>query len=265
MGFVATSEEIQRFRDAVAVFEPANDEALAVEFTTSREFVREVIPPCFDVPQTPSGMAFTGRFRVACRGRLLRYSEGSAGGIFLNVLYKGEPGIYAITLFMDNDFFMTRGRELYGWPGKAGQINTLARGQQMYGFIERGGVRLMEIDATLGDLGQPMTGKSRAYDMRASVCPGGTGLAGDPVVIIHEGQEDYRVVRHGTAKLILRGTTRDPLDTIPVESVGGAIYWSGGSRWDIRHEVQHGVDPASYLPHIVGRNFDNWPEMTVEA
>jgi hypothetical protein len=265
MGFVATAEEIEHFRDAVAAFEPANDEALAVEFTTSQAFVRKVIPPCFDVPETPSGMAFTGRFRVAWRDKLLRYSEGSAGGIFLNVLYKGEPGIYAITLFMDNDFFMIRGRELYGWPGKAGQINTLARGQQMYGFVERGGIRLIEIDATLGDLTDPMNGKSRAYDMRASLCPGGSGLAGDPVVIIHEGQEDYRLVRRGTAKLMLRGTARDPVDTIPVESVGDAIYWSGGSRWAIRHEVQHGVDHATYLPHIVGRNFDAWSELIVEA
>lgn len=251
MGFVKTAEEIAEIEAILAKGE-FTAESLSIEFETTPEFLRHVLAPCFEMPDKPVVYANVSRWQSNLCG------EFDCGAIYLSCRYKGHAGTTMLTLFVSGDTPVTIGRELWGEGKKTGIAQLYVDGNDVYGFTERNGVRLMEITAELGpNLGPARSTQGMDFELKAQPHTTGRGLQNKVVLSALQIHEDYRVTRTGTGTLKFAGTPFDPLHTIPVVSVGPVTYNEGGACTTVLFfdELSDDVD---YRPYIYGQKYDDF-------
>ncbi|HET6509118.1 MAG TPA: acetoacetate decarboxylase family protein [Baekduia sp.] len=247
MGYVRTPEEIERMR---ALLSPAlfTLEGVSVEFETTEAFARQVLPPCFE-PDGARGLATVSRWQAGVCG------EFDSAAVMLFARYGEVVGTYFLTLVVSGDMPVTIGREFWGEPKKLGAAHFYRDGDDVYAFGERNGTRIIEIEATFGpDLG-PQEGRSHTLEVTAPLSHDAS-LAGDPVALVFDVRRSFTSTREGTGLLRLNGTPFDPVDEIPIVSVGAANHYTGESSYD---EIARDAlpDRERYLPYILGRSFDD--------
>ena len=250
MGYVKTREEVARIQELLTVGH-FQIEGLAIEFETTPEFVREVLPPCFAAVETPRALARVSRWQSHLCG------EFDSAIVGLIARYGDLEGFYTLLMVVRGDMPVTIGRELWGEVKKTGSARLYGHGAAMYGYAERNGTRLVEIEAELGpDLG-PATSDDYALELKAFPAADGVGLQYDPLVVALRAQSAYTSVREGTGRLTLTGTPWDPVNTIPVVRVGVARHVNGTSLYKcVRQEVL--PDRDAYLPYVYGRHYDDF-------
>ena len=250
MSFVKTKEELQEIQRILSEGR-CTIEAVSIEFETTFEFLRSVLPPCFDLPETPTAIASISRWQSELCG------EFDCGIISLKCRYKELEGTTMLVLIVSGDMPVTIGREMWGEAKKTGIAQVYMDGHEAYGFCERNGVRLIEIEARFGDDLGPSSSESYDFEIKAVPHSTGFGLQHDPILNCMKNQENLRVKREGKGTLKLNGTALDPLHTIPVMSVGTAYYTEGESSWTVpRLDVL--PDRDAYLPFVYGQKFDDF-------
>lgn len=250
MSFVKTDQEVAEIESLLSKGQ-FTTESLTIEFKTTQDFLRKVLPPCFDLPDEPIAYANVSHWQSALCG------EFDCGIIYLSCKYKGEAGTTMLTLFVSGDMPVTIGREMWGEGKKTGNARLYVDGHEVYAYAERNGVRLIEIQAELGaDLG-PAQNNVKDFELKAQPHTTGKGFQNKVVLSCLDTAEDFRVTRQGTGTLKLAGTAVDPLDTIPVVEVGGVSYGEGASCWTIPfwEELDDGHD---YRPYIYGQKYDDF-------
>lgn len=251
MSFVKTAQEVSEIEDLLTKGE-FTAESLTVGFETTHEFIREVLPPCFGLSESSTAYANISRWQSNICG------EFNCGIIQLPCTYKGIAGLTMLTLFVSGDSPVTIGRELWGEGKKTGTAELYIDRGDAYGYAERNGVRLIEISATLGPNEGPYASKDTIdFELKAQPHTTGRGFQTDVVLTGLRILEDYEVVRTGPATLNLAGTQFDPLDTIPVLSVGKATYAVGEASTivDFFDVLSDGHD---YRPYIYGQKYDDF-------
>ncbi|NWE13652.1 acetoacetate decarboxylase family protein [Pseudomonas yamanorum] len=250
MSFVKTKEELQEIQRILSEGR-CTIEALSIEFETTFEFLRAVLPPCFDLPETPTAIASVSRWQSELCG------EFDCGIISLKCRYKELEGTTMLVLIVSGDMPVTIGREMWGEAKKTGIAQVYLDGHEAYGFCERNGARLIEIEAEFGENLGPSSSEAYDFEIKAVPHSSGYGLQHEPILNCMKNQENLRVKRVGAGTLTLSGTALDPLHTIPVVSVGTAYYTEGESSWTVpRLEVL--PDGEAYLPFIYGQKFDDF-------
>lgn len=248
MGYVRTREEIEAIK---ALLQPSyfTLEGMGVEFTTTRDFVASVLPPCFDVPDQPRGVARVARWQSAVCG------EFESCAVMIDARYGDLVGSYYLTLFVSGDMPVTIGREMWGEPKKLGHSAFYRDGDDIYAYGERNGVRAVEISGSFGpDLG-PRSVSGHALELKAEVAPDGE-LLGDPSVLVFDVDLSWTSFREGHGTLTFNGTPWDPVDQIPVESTGPATHYTGEMRNRCADRTVL-PDRAAYVPYVLGRHFDD--------
>lgn len=250
MGFVKTAAEVAEMEELFSKGQ-FTTESITVEFETTNEFLREVLPPCFDLPEKPICYANVSQWQSALCG------EFDCGIIYLGCSYKGVEGTTMLTLFVSGDMPVTIGREMWGEGKKTGTARLYRDGNEVYGYCERNGVRLIEVEAILGpDLG-PQKREMFDWELKAQPHTTGFGFQNEVVISCLNVAEDFHVTREGTGTLKLAGTDMDPLHTIPVVSVGAVSYGEGACCWTIPSwEVLK--DDVDYRPWFYGQKYDDF-------
>jgi hypothetical protein len=81
------------------------------------------------------------------------YSKGTTrymiGSISIPCRYRGIEGRYSLSLIEDDDYAVFSGREKIGFFKKMGKIHLARDGRRIEAWVERRGVRLLEITAEL--------------------------------------------------------------------------------------------------------------------
>ena len=158
-------------------------------------------------------------------------------------------------MYMDSDPAIAFGRDVFGEPKKLATGALWRQGRFANGHVERGGVRLIELEVALESAGEPRVVVNRAFNVKAMLAPDRVGLMGDAVITCSEFSSTVTVERRGPARLTLRGTVHDPLDTLPVVSVLGGRYMESDKRATCRAVGR--IAAADFLPHAYGR-MDDW-------
>jgi acetoacetate decarboxylase len=250
MGFVKTPEEVKEIQQLLAEGR-FTTEGVTVEFETTREFVRSVLAPCFEPTDKPIAYANVSRWQSNVCG------EFDCAIVFLQCRYKDYQGTTMLSIIISGDMPVSIGREMWGEPKKTGTAQLFVDGHEVYGYAERNGARLIEIDAQFGpDLG-PVSMNSLDFELKATPHVTGIGLQEDVILTCMNNHEDYRVRREGSATLKFNGTPMDPLDTIPIVSVGKAYYSQGESSWTVPW-FDTLPDREAYLPYIYGQKYDDF-------
>jgi len=256
MGFVKTPEEIAAIERAFAEPHFVRGERFMVSFLTDPGTYEHLLPPCFTPADQPLVTIGIGRWQSNCVG------DYAGGSISLAVRHKGTDGAYAVAMWMDNEAAVAFGRDVFGEPKKLASTNLIHSGDRARAWIERRGVRLVDIEADLGeDLGAGETERI-AYNIRSRPAANGIGLEGPAVLTAATFRATVSLRREGLGAVTLRGTPHDPIDELEVISVVGADY----QQHDIiaRCEAVDTVPADEFLPFHYGRT-DNYTILDTES
>jgi acetoacetate decarboxylase len=255
MGFVKTAEEIARIEDALSHPRFVNGEMLSVDFLSDPEVVAAVLPPPLEPADEPLLSAMVGRWQSNCVG------DFAGGAIYVAARHEGSEGRYVLAMWMDGDVPTIYGRDLFGEPKKLAESRLHRRGDEYSAWLQRGGVRLLELRAELPtDLG-PSEGEGVNFNFKARPAANGVGLEEDAILTRATFHTIVRKARAGSGTLALHGTVHDPVDELPIVSIAGASY----IECDLIGACQSvATVPADvFLPYHYGRH-DDWSALDTE-
>jgi acetoacetate decarboxylase len=250
--------------DRIADYHDA--ETLSVFWLTTPEAVAELLPPPLEPLEAPLAVAFLARYPEVSFG-----TPYMAGALVLMCRYQGEFGSYILSMPEDDDYPVFLGREILGFPKKMGVLGLTREGTTMHGIVDRRGVRLCEIEATLdGEPNDPEAIEilSQFYEMPEE---GATTLpANDLVTFLFKYQygaaventfeDPVRLVRQvtvsrahsmeaGSMSVVLQGSPSDSCwGRVPVVRPLGALYTVSHNTMQ-PGEVVADVDFASFEPY----------------
>ena len=248
MGYVKTPDEVLEiesyYGDNKYTFE-----GMTVEFETTTEFARSVLPPCLEPAAKPAGSASV----LTVQGRKGGFGDAN---VAINARYGDIEGSYTLTFLIDTDWAVTLGREIWGEVKKHATIFLYRNGDSRFGYGERKGIRVIEIAAELGKEQGPSEAAGYEFEIKATPSALGKGLEGDPRLVVLQASRKYSYVATGPGTLTLRGSLWDPVDTIPVDAVGPVRYFTGESMFRTV-SVDSLSDADAYVPFVYGRQYDD--------
>jgi acetoacetate decarboxylase len=250
MGFRRTPAEMAEIQQTLSDVEFVGGESLSVDFLTRPEIVRALLPAELQPGDRPRITAQVSRWRSNCVG------DFDASAMYVSARYGDVEGDYVLTMFMDTDVPMLFGRDLYGEPKKIGASKLYRNDGHMSGHLERGGTRLIEIEADLDEDSGPTTVLGRNFNVKYELAPDGSALVGSPTLT--EFDQTVTVRRRARASLRLGSTVHDPLGDLEILEVLGAVYVETGMKASCVPVAA--LDPDAFLPLALGRS-DYWPAL----
>src|SRR3989304_4888637 len=159
MSYVWSQEQVDRY---FGYYRDITDhhEFASVSYDTTEEFVRSVLPPCLEPAARPTVSVGVSAFMEFVGGAPNRPGRDRAALIGVNARHGGLEGTYYLTVVETEEVNIVTGRELWGMPKKQGQVDFFNDGDRLFGYVERRGHRLIELEATLGPdegPGEPQT------------------------------------------------------------------------------------------------------------
>jgi acetoacetate decarboxylase len=255
MGFVKSPEEVARIQSVLQRPRFVGAEMLTVDFLTSPDTVAAVLPPGLEPVDEPLVTAMVGRWRSNC------VADFTGGAIYVMARHKDIEAPYVLAMYMDTDHAIIFGRDLFGEPKKQAATYLHRRDDLMHGYVERLGVRIIEIKAELPkDLG-PAEVSGANFNVKALPACTGIGLEDDPVLTIAEFDNRLSVRREGTGELALRSTVHDPLSDLEIREIRGAGYIEGDLLSTCRPLARLPAD--KFVPYLYGR-LDDWSALDTE-
>jgi acetoacetate decarboxylase len=249
MSYVATPEEIAVFEE-YSLKPNFSQEAIFLDFTTTEEFIKSILPPKFSPAEKPTGHIYVGTMESRLCG------EFDCAIVSIDVVFNGKKGIYMIEMLISEDFPVTWGREVWGETKKTAQVKMYRAGDYRYAYVERNGVRLIDIEGKFGDDLPPVKREGKSFEIKAYPSSTGKGLQWDPIVNELAIYEDFPRRSTGVGRVTIRGNRNNPLHTIPILSITDFEYSSGLVAYEVLEEHALGVGNA-YLPYLIGRHYDD--------
>ncbi|MDX8237964.1 acetoacetate decarboxylase family protein [Acinetobacter pittii] len=248
--FVKTKEEIQQIQEVYNKGR-CTIECLTIEFKTTSEFLKEILPPCFDMPDDPIGYVSVSRWQSELCG------EYDCGIIAFNCKYKGQEGTTMLSLIVSGDLPVVIGREMWGEAKKSGNCMLYKDGNQIYAYAQRNGLRLIELEAEIDEVLEPQNLENYDFELKAFPHSSGFGLHKGSCVNIMKNEEKNVLRLRGQGHINLKGTDVDPYDLIPIVEVRDATYTEGLSNWTISGVDELTFSDEELLPYIYGQKYDD--------
>jgi acetoacetate decarboxylase len=256
MGFVKSAEEITRIEHALSYPRFTGGQMLSVEFLSDESVVAEVLPPPLEPTETPSVRAMVGRWQSNCVGDFF------GGSVYVAARHEGVEGEYVLAMYMNSDVPTIYGRDLFGEPKKVAESNLLRRGDNFRGWIDRGGVRIIELQGEMSKDTGPFDVEGYNFNFKARPAANGSGLEEDAILTRAHFDVHATASLEGAGSVVLRGTVHDPLDEIPVRSVTKASYVECDLIGSCEAVASTPADV--FLPFHHGRH-DDWSALDTES
>lgn len=243
MGFVTTQEDLERYYGlGVRVLSDAR--MLAVVFQTTPETQKRLLPPPLEPADSPTGLMFVADYATTNLGP--GYLEAA---LFLHCSFAGEAGSHCLSMPITNEARMHNGRDIFGFPKKLADVHLEREGQTARGWVERHGIRFVDIAAELtGTLPElpPQAPNFLFKGMpRADLQPGFDG----PVFLVRQQTEVVAAsVEIGAAKVATLPSADDPWDDVEIVDTHAAIWLESENTLQPGAVVAE-VDAEAYLPH----------------
>lgn len=243
MGFVKTREELDRYyRLGVRTFWDAT--MMGVLFNAEPDRIAPLLPLPLEQADDPGGLIFIAEYPKTNLGP--GYREAA---LFLRCKYRGEVGSTCLSMPVTNEARMHNGRDVFGFPKKLAVIYLERAGGRVLGWVEREGVRFVEIEADLqAEIpGLPQTGPTFLFKAmpRIDLTPGFDG----PVLLASQKTEiRAKRVEVGSGRLTLRPSEFDPWVDIGDVKVTAAFHLTGDVTM-LPGRILAEVDPETFLPH----------------
>lgn len=250
MGFVRTPEEMKIIKTlATHPLHLVYYDRITAVFETDPDFIRQVLPPCFD--PAPQAIACT----TVSSWKVPR-EKFMVATLNVRATFEGEEGWYDIVHLIGTDMASYFGRDMYGECKKVGTMDIRAEGQKVFATGDRFGHRLIEIDAEFGeDLG-PEVVEGKCFGLKAHIGTDRYTLDADPEVKVIRLTEKRASYRLGTGTVRFPGSDIDPTHTVPVGKMielgrANGTYFMAPER-SVTIPGQRDI----YAPYVFGRFYD---------
>ena len=145
---------------------------------------------------------------------------------------------------------MHNGRNIFGFPKKLATIHIERDGNSAHGWVERRGVRFVEIRAQLAaEMPQlPPMGPTFLFKAmpRADLTPGFDG----PVLLVRQATDiALNKLGVGTAEVLLKHSDADPWAEVEIANVIVAYYLDSNNTMQPGQVVAE-ANPETFLPHF---------------
>ena len=256
MGYVKTPQEVAAIAELLSRPLFSAEQRLSVQFRTDPAVLRSLLPPPLEPDDEPIATATVGQWRSNFLGDMF------GGSIYLAARHGDVAGAYVLSMFHDTEAPIQFGRELFGEPKKLARAALERDGRSVHGWVERNGVRLIEVRAEIGeDLGPTVTDRS-TFNVKARTAADGRGLQEDAILTRTQFHSIVHTRMTGPGEVTLRSTVHDPLADLPVLEVLSATYSSEDSH---ARCAAVAVIPADvFLPYHLGR-LDDYASMDTTA
>jgi len=252
MSFVKSLEEIMGMRNEAGEFYDA--EMLIIYWETKPEIIKRLLPRPLKPAKEPIATAFIANYPKTNFG--ISYLESA---LSIKCQYKGDEGVYILSMPVDNDIAMAGGREIYGYPKKMAQFDFSRSGNEFKGWTKRRGIIFFEVSAKI---------KEKMDDEERKSLMGEMGLRNDTLTVYNfkhfpapdEGIFDYNPrlikepvefhphsVERAEVNIQLRPSNYDPWAEVEIVKVLGAGYTIGNNKM-LKGEVVTEVQPTTFAP-----------------
>ncbi|MFG1378749.1 acetoacetate decarboxylase family protein [Xanthobacter autotrophicus] len=256
MGFVKTTEEIAHIQAVLAAPRFVGAELLVVDFLTRPQIVASILPPGLEPAAKPVITVTIGRWRSNCVG------DFTGASVQVSARHGDLEGAYMLAMYMDSDRSVFFGRDLFGEPKKMARTSLHRHGPQMHGYVERDGVRLIDLRATLGPDAGAARIALRNFNIKATPSCTGVGCEDAPLLTVVDFDCAFAVRRKGEGRIALQSTAHDPLGDLEIGTVRQALYLEGDMQASCRPLAR--LSAVEYLPYLHGR-LDFWPDLSTEG
>ena len=244
MGFVKTKEELDKYYNlGVRQFKGAK--MMGVMFQTHPEIVQRLLPPPLKPAEMPGGLIFIAQYPRTNLGP--GYREAA---LYLNCSYEGEQGTYCLSMPIDSEpNRMHNGRDIFGLPKKMASIHLEKEDNTVRGWVERMGVRFVEISIELsGSLPEvPPTGPSFTFKAmpRIDLTPGFDG----PVLLCRQKTDvEMKSFDIGMPEIKLVHSKADPWAEVEIVQTMIGFYMESDNTMQPGKVVAE-VKPEEFLPY----------------
>lgn len=255
MGFVKTAQEVAGATAVLGQPRFVGAEMLSVDFLTRWDVVDAVLPPGFERASQPRASVKVGRWRSNVVG------DYSGGALYVMARYQGIEAPYVLAMYMDAEPAVTFGSHVLGEPKKLASSRLYRRGNSMHGFVERAGVRLIDIRAVLDKSIGPATTEGATFNIKARPATDGTSCEEDAVVTLSRFRNTLDRREDGTGNIVLRSGPHDPCGDIAVVEVLSASYVEGDLSASASSIGR--IDKHLFFPYLLGR-MDDWSLLSTE-
>ena len=244
MGFTKTEQELAGYYE-LGARRFVGARMLAVMFTTKEEIVARLLPPPLAPDDMPRGMMFIAEYPETNLGPGYRESA-----LFIGCKYEGEAGNYCLSMpIQSEESRLANGRDIFGFPKKAATIHYKEDGDTVTGWVERGGIRFVEIKAKLmAEMPQlPESGPNFLFKAspRIDLQPGFDG----PVLLCRQKTDVVpQAIRVGSAEVTLQASYQDPWAEVELVDVIVAAHLVTDNTMQ-PGKVLTEVDGESFLPY----------------
>lgn len=263
MSFVWSQERIDRYLSYYQDLRTHHTWAYAT-FAVSHDYARSVLPPCLQPAENPAVTLYFGAFMEWIKGVANRQSMDWVGAVGINARYGDMDGSYYLAAVEQDEVNIVTGRELWGTAKKQGKVDFYNDGKSLYGFWERRGIRLVEFQAALGEVvdTSPEEEKEVMFELRGQFGPNGQGVTGAQLVIFENSTQTHSA-RHLTDAKVALG--QSPFDTgyaeMPLGECLHAAIVGGETSYTVREAISLDNDGHDYAPYLLGRSYDDWPDV----
>lgn len=262
MGYVWTTEQVGRY---LAYYDDirTHHTTTYATYATTAEFARSVLPPCLELAAQPAVTVSFGAFMEWICGVPNRAGRDRAALVGVNARFGEDEGLYYLTVVETEEVNIVTGRELWGMPKKQGSVEFFEDGAEFFAVVERKDYRLIEMQGALGEEQDAGGEESEIYfELRGHFGPNGRGLSNPQLVIFENRSVVKRLQSLTDVRVKLSGSPVDPgVGTIPLRGLLHAGHLGGETSYIIRDVVDLGGDGYDYAPYLLGRLYDDWPDV----
>jgi acetoacetate decarboxylase len=263
MSYVWTPEQIARYRRYYDDIRTHHTYTYA-RFRTTHEFVRSVLPPCLDPSDEPTVTIGFMSFMEWIEGVPNRPGRDRAMIIGVNAMHRGVEGSYYLTVLETEEVNLVTGREFWGMPKKLGSVDFFDDGDQFHGFAARKDITLVELTANLGEQIPTSVGDEKEYyfDLRGYFGVNAKNITKPQLVIFENSTATKRLREITSATVTLSASPCDPgVSTIPVHGFIDGGHLGGETSYIVKDVVELEGDGNDYAPYLMGRLYDDWPDV----
>jgi acetoacetate decarboxylase len=253
-------------------------EMLVATFRTDPSIVKEIVPRPLVPTREPLATAFVAKYPKTNFGCV--YNEGA---LFVHCQFKGEKGLYCLSMPVDDDMAMIGGREQFGYPKKIADRITLENNEgKVVGSVMRKGAEILRIECKIEgeapnrfmeDLGTPTKDwdgtpcyKVISFLFKYFQSPGGASFDYLPRLIrepvLFRAQEK---TQKGIGTVVLTSTPCDPLGEVTVGDMVSLFYGKMHNTmlpgkvvartWNPRKFASHAFFKSDFAPTLI-ESFD---------
>lgn len=172
-------------------------------------------------------------------------------------------GWYDLTMCMDAEAAVVRGREMFGEPKKLGDIQLSDDGDQVSGRVTRNGITYLELRGRIvEDLPLPPDATRTSFYFKFLTDPGSVGFDSDPSLVYCHRAETWRSNQRVDGEVLLTESPFDPVIDLPVRMLASfTLEEHNTKQWgEIKEKV-----PAEHLLPFVHQRYDSIAQVSTPA